>query len=76
MVKTSVYLPDELKERLSQVARASGESEAQIIRSALEGWLRGLLPRPRSRLVGTLEFGDPELPFKVDELLAEGFGQQ
>jgi hypothetical protein len=76
MVKTSVYLPDKLKERLSEAARASGESEAPIIRSALEGWLRGLLPRPRSRLVGTLEFGDPELPFKVDELLAEGFGQQ
>lgn len=76
MVKTTVYLPDELKGRLSEAARASGESEARIIRSALEGWLKGMLPRPRSRLVGTLELGDPELPFKVDDLLAEGFGQQ
>jgi Ribbon-helix-helix protein, copG family len=76
MVKTTVYLPDDLKERLSEAARASGESEARIIRSALEGWLRGMLPRPRSRLVGALELGDPELPVKVDDLLAEGFGQQ
>jgi hypothetical protein len=76
MVKTSVYLPDELKERLSEAARASGESEARIIRSALEGWLKGMLPRPRSGLIGAMEFGDPELPFRVDEVLAEGFGQE
>ncbi|HEY3733628.1 MAG TPA: CopG family transcriptional regulator [Streptosporangiaceae bacterium] len=76
MVKTTVYLPDDLKERLSEAARASGESEARIIRSALEGWLTAMLPGPRSRLVGAIEFGDPDLPFKVDELLAGGFGQQ
>lgn len=76
MVKTTVYLPDDLKERLSDAARASGESEARIIRSALEGWLNGMLPGPRSRLVGAIEFGDHDLPLKVDELLAGGFGQQ
>jgi hypothetical protein len=75
MVKTSVYLPDDLKERLAQAAVVSGESEAQIIRSALEGWLEGLLSRPRSNLLGTINFGDPDLPDKVDEVLAEGFGR-
>jgi Ribbon-helix-helix protein, copG family len=76
MVKTSVYLPDDLKERLAQASRISGESEARIIRSALEQWLAGLLPRPRSTMMGTINFGDPDLPYKVDEVLAEGFGEQ
>jgi hypothetical protein len=76
MVKTSVYLPDGLKERLAQASAVSGESEAQIIRSALERWLEGLLPRPRPRLLGQLDLGDPDLPEKVDDLLAEGFGER
>jgi hypothetical protein len=73
VVKTSVYLPDELKERLAQAAQVSGESEASIIRSALEQWLAEMM-RPRSRMVGSLVFGDPDLPAKVDELLS-GFGE-
>jgi Ribbon-helix-helix protein, copG family len=74
MVKTSVYLSDELKDRLAQASQVSGESEARIIRSALEQWLAQLLPRPRSELLGSISFGDPDLPDKVDEILAEGFG--
>lgn len=75
MVKTSVYLPEDLKARLAQASRVSGESEARIIRSALEQWLEGLLPKPAPHW-GTIEFSDPDLPYKVDEILAEGFGQQ
>jgi hypothetical protein len=75
MVKTTVYLPEDLKDRLEEAARVSGESEARIIRSAIEGWLESLLPRPVPHW-GTIEFDDPDLPFKVDKVLAEGFGQQ
>ncbi len=75
MVKTTVYLPEELKERLAQAAQMSGESEARIIRSALEEWLAGQQPRPKPHW-GTIEFGDPDLAYKVDEVLAEGFGEQ
>jgi hypothetical protein len=75
MVKTTVYLPEDLKERLAEAARMTGESEARIIREAIEGWLDSRLPRPVPNW-GTIEFGDPELPLKVDEILAEGFGQQ
>lgn len=75
MVKTSVYLPDDLKDRLAQAAIASGESEAHIIRSALEQWLASLLPRPTAHW-GTIPFDDPDLPYRVDELLAEGFGRE
>ena len=67
MVKTTVYLPEDLKQRLEEAARVSGESEARIIRSALEGWLESLVPRPRSNMMGTIDFGDPDLAFKVDD---------
>jgi Ribbon-helix-helix protein, copG family len=73
MVKTSVYLPDELKDRLAQAAELSGDSEATIIRSALEHWLASML-RPRSKMIGSLDFGDPDFAEKVDEYLA-GFGE-
>jgi len=76
MVKTSVYLPDELKQRLAQASEFSGESEAHIIRSALEQWLAQLLPRPRSQLVGSIRFGERDLAGKVDEILAGGFGEE
>ncbi len=36
MKKTSVYLPEALKERLATVARATGRSEAQLLRLAVE----------------------------------------
>jgi len=73
MVKTSVYLPDELKERLAQAAEISGESEATIIRSALEQWLASML-RPRSTMIGILDFGDPDYAQNADDHL-EGFGE-
>jgi Ribbon-helix-helix protein, copG family len=74
MIKTTVYLPEETKQRLAEAARQSGESEARIIRSAIEGWLETLLPRPTPHW-GTIDFGDPGLPHKIDEILAEGFGR-
>lgn len=73
MVKTSVYLPGELKDRLAQAAEISGDSEATIIRSALEHWLASML-RPQSKMFGSLEFDPPDLPERVDEFLA-GFGE-
>jgi precorrin-2/cobalt-factor-2 C20-methyltransferase len=54
--KTSVYLPDRLKERLAAAARASGRSEANLIRVAIERLLEagtgdptGLRPDPGRR---------------------------
>lgn len=75
MVKTTVYLPDDLKGRLEQAAQLSGQSEATIVRSALEGWLDSLLPRPAPHW-GTMDFGDPNLAVNVDDVLAEGFGEE
>ena len=74
MVKTSVYLPDELKQRLAAASRLRVRSEATIIRSALEQWLAGMLRPRRSPHWGTIEFDDPDLADKVDDVLARGFG--
>jgi hypothetical protein len=71
MRKTSVYLPDDLKARLAQASLISGESEANIIRSALE---QRLGPRPRSSMLGSIAFNDPDLASKVAEVLAARLG--
>jgi predicted transcriptional regulator len=75
MVKTSVYLPDELKGRLARAARVSGQSEATIVRSALEQWLAATLrTAAASGMLGSINFGDPDLARNVDDRL-HGFGE-
>src|SRR4051794_35229216 len=47
MVKTTVYLPDELKRRLELTATTEGRSEAEVIRIALVEYTERNRPRPR-----------------------------
>jgi hypothetical protein len=71
MKKTTVYLPDELSDRLKQAAAASGKSEAELIREGVEYVVEiELTPRPRAPLWS----GPGNLAEHVDEILAEGFG--
>lgn len=70
MKKTTVYLPDELKARVSEVAAARGQSEASLIRDAIEQAITMTRPRPRG---GLFRSGDP-IAERADELLA-GFGE-
>jgi hypothetical protein len=71
MKRTTVYLPDELKQGLERVARAEGRSEAQLIREGVERVIERLsAPRPRIPL---FESDDPTLAERVEELLV-GFG--
>ena len=73
MKKTTVYLPDELKRDLERAAAASGSSEAELIRQGIQNVVEiRLAPRPRGPLFRS---GDPTLAERVDELLAEGFGE-
>jgi len=74
MVKTTVYLAEDTKHRLAEAARRSGQSEAEFIRSAIEQRTEEVLPRRRGRW-GTIAFKEPGLAHKVDEVLAEGFGE-
>jgi len=65
--RTTIYLPEELKERLAQEARRRGVTEAQVIRDALAAALAR--PRPRG---GLLACGD--IVARREELM-EGFGE-
>lgn len=71
--KTTVYLPDELKAALERSARASGRSEAALIREAIED-----MTRKQASAGPTLPLfssGKPGLAENVDRGLV-GFGER
>ena len=72
MHKTTLYLPEDLKEALDRVASAEGRSVAEVIREAVRARLENsATPAPR---VPLFRSGKPDLAERVDELLA-GFGE-
>jgi hypothetical protein len=71
MVKTTVYLPDRLKAALARLAETTGESEASLIRRAIESLERDTAPAPPTLPLFTS--GDPSLADQVDQAL-DGFG--
>jgi len=72
MKKTTVYLPDDLKDSLERAAVVQGRSEAELIREAVRELVRQLEPpRPRLPLFSS---GDATLAQRVDEEL-RGFGE-
>lgn len=73
MVKTTLYLPEDLKAAIARVAAERATSEAELIREALREKVRR---EPASRPTVPLfeeGLGDPTVAERVDELLA-GFG--
>ncbi len=73
MRRTTIYLPEELKAALERTAAAQGKSEAEVVRGALVAATAAQAhPRPRLPL---FDSGDPALAERVDEALAEGFGE-
>jgi Ribbon-helix-helix protein, copG family len=73
MVKTTLYLPDELKRDVARMAAESGRSEADIIREAIAA-LVGKQRRPRPR-GGLFAGGDASLAEQTEQALT-GFGAQ
>jgi hypothetical protein len=72
--RTTVYLPDSLKQRLERLAREREVSEAELIRAALDAYTtEGVRPSPTLPLFASV--GDPDLAERVDEVLARGFGR-
>jgi hypothetical protein len=63
MKKTTVYLPDDLKEALEREALRRDKSEAQLIREAIAAAVAR--PRPQGGLFSAEPFAH-----RVDELLA------
>jgi hypothetical protein len=71
-VKTTLYLEREMKRAIERTARERDCSEAEVIRAAIakevaDGDER---PLPRFGLFSAEPFAD-----RVDEILAEGFGE-
>ena len=73
MIRTSVYLSEELKRRLERTARDRRASEAEVIRAALDEYTAKERPRPRLPLFRGSE--QTNIAERVDEILAEGFGR-
>ena len=74
MKRTTVYFPDDLKQRLEKTAERESRSEASIVREAVQTALD-----ERDAAAPTLPlfdgWGEPTLADRVDELLAgSGFG--
>jgi hypothetical protein len=70
--KTTIYLPDDLRERVKRAAAERQISEAEVIRAAIAQFTSEEPPRPRLPLFSS---GSGDLAERVDELLAEGFGR-
>lgn len=78
MVKTTLYVPDELKRAVDHLARIKGVSEAELIRSALASYVAHETPqRPTFPLLPSRHGpGTSNDASRVDELLADtGFGE-
>ncbi len=71
MNKTTVYLPDDLRDAVKRVARTRGVPEAEVIREAIRTHVAKERPRPRGGLYSS---GQP-IAHRVDELL-KGFGER
>jgi Arc/MetJ-type ribon-helix-helix transcriptional regulator len=74
MRKTTVYLPDPLLARLKRVAAERDESEAEVIRAAIEEYTFRNGPRPGPLLIDA-EGIPADLAERDEEYLAEGFGR-
>jgi Arc/MetJ-type ribon-helix-helix transcriptional regulator len=73
MVKTTVYLSEDLKAALERAASEEHRSEADLIREAIRARVdRQVRARPRVPLVER-SLGDPTAAERVDDLLS-GFG--
>jgi Arc/MetJ-type ribon-helix-helix transcriptional regulator len=73
VIRTTVYLPEELKRRVERTARDRRTSEAEVIRAALHEHTAKERPRPRLPLFRGSD--KTNIAERVDEILADGFGR-
>ena len=75
MTKTTIYLPEKLKQQVEREAKREKRSEAGIIRQALSDGLRWrTAPKPRVPLIER-GLGDSTIAERVDQILKKGFGR-
>lgn len=74
-MRTTIYLPDELKAALEARAEADGRTESDIIREALAEKLHGSGKTARQMRFGLFDSGTSTTSADVDAVLtATGFG--
>jgi Ribbon-helix-helix protein, copG family len=71
-MKTTLYIPDDLKTHIGKLASRRGVSEAELIREALRNFIADAAP-PRPRLP-LFKSGKPRLAENADKAL-RGFGE-
>lgn len=78
MKRTTVYLDELTDLELARVARQQGRAKAELIREALEDFLREHREKPREvpSWVGAGRSGMPDLAERDEELLAELLDQE
>lgn len=73
MERTTVYLTTAQRRALATTARATGKSEAQLIREGVEAVTSS--HRAAEPTIPLFESGESDLATRADDLL-EGFGEQ
>ena len=75
MKKTTIYLPDDLKKKVEEMAKQEKKSEADIIRDAVSSAveMKRVYPKPRIPLPG-MKLGDPTIAERAGDLM-DGFGE-
>lgn len=77
MRKTSVYLTDEEAESLRRVARATGKSQAELIRDGVRYVIgEAATPRRFHSLGKGRGGGAPYTPWNADELYVQAMGRE
>lgn len=72
MNKTTVYLPDDLRDAVKRIARTRGVPEAEVIRDAIRTHLAKERPRPRG---GFITGDGSSIADNLDEWM-KGFGER
>jgi hypothetical protein len=74
MVKTTVYLGDDIVQRLRGLSRLQGRSQAELIREALERFVEEAsqtIERPAPIGVGRFRSGRPDIARQAEKLLRQ-----
>ena len=74
MIRTQIYFTEEQYNLLKQTAVKSKVTMAEIIRTAVEGYLnkRTAEEEPLLKIIGIGESGDPNASLHIDEVLYGG----
>ncbi|MFJ8657910.1 ribbon-helix-helix protein, CopG family [Streptomyces sp. NPDC093795] len=70
MIKTTVYLPEELELRLDAESAATGISKAELIRRSIAAMLENR-PTPHRRPLPVFNSGRPLTPEEMDDAVSE-----